>query len=159
VRRIDVRSALEMQGALSSVLGGELDAADALIMTAAVADYRAAFPSETKLKRSGNAMTLELVPNPDLLAEIGGKRHGRRPVLVGFAVETESDEALVALAQGKLASKRVDVIVANHAADSFGRDDNRATLVDQHGSEPLGILTKLELADRILNRVARLCRP
>ena len=104
-------------------------------------------------------MVLELVPNPDLLAEIGAARAARgggRPVLCGFAVETDTDERVVAYAQGKLEKKRVDLIVANHASDAFGRDDNRATLVEEGRVEPLGLLEKRVLADRILDRIAAL---
>jgi phosphopantothenoylcysteine decarboxylase/phosphopantothenate--cysteine ligase len=106
-------------------------------------------------------MTLELVPNPDLLAEIGAARAARsasRPVLVGFAVETDTDEAVAALARRKLEDKQVDLVVANHAADAFGRDDNRATIVTRGAADALGLLPKAELADRILDRVAGLCR-
>jgi phosphopantothenoylcysteine decarboxylase/phosphopantothenate--cysteine ligase len=157
VRRLDVRSALDLRAALASALGPELNGADALVMTAAVADHRPAETHPTKRKRTGERLTLDLVPNPDLLAEIGAARGDRRaPVLVGFAVETASDAEVVAYARGKLEAKRVDVVVANHAADAFGKDDNRATLVDRDGAEPLGTLAKPVLADRILDRAARL---
>jgi len=162
VRRVDVRSALDMQRALADALGPDLSRADALVMTAAVADYRPAEKHEKKVKRTAERMVLELVPNPDLLAEIGAERArlpegGRgRPVLCGFAVETDTDEAVVAYARGKLDKKRVDLIVANHASDAFGRDDNRATLVEPGRVEPLGLLSKHALADRILERVEAL---
>ena len=159
VRRVDVRGALEMQSALRDALGADLTGADALVMSAAVADYRPAETHATKRKRSAETLSLELVPNPDLLAEIGAARaEGTRPVLVGFAVETDTDAQVVAYARGKLEKKRVDVVVANHAGDAFGKDDNRATLVDHHGAKALGVLPKPELADRILDRVARLCQ-
>jgi phosphopantothenoylcysteine decarboxylase/phosphopantothenate--cysteine ligase len=70
--------------------------------------------------------------------------------LVGFAVEADEPARVLEYARKKLASKRVDLVVANHASDSFGRDDNRATLVSDEGSEPLPVLPKTELADRIL---------
>jgi phosphopantothenoylcysteine decarboxylase / phosphopantothenate---cysteine ligase len=157
-RRVDVRSALEMRAALWEALGPDLGRADALVMTAAVADYRPAELHTAKVKRSAERRSLDLVPNPDLLAEIGAARTGAAPVLVGFAVETDTDERVAALARGKLTAKRVDFVVANHAADSFGRDDNRATIVSRDGAEPLGVLTKRELADRLLDRVASLWR-
>jgi phosphopantothenoylcysteine decarboxylase/phosphopantothenate--cysteine ligase len=75
-------------------------------------------------------------------------------LLVGFAVETADDEGVVAYARGKLDKKRVDLVVANHAKDAFGRDDNRATIVTRDGAEALGVLPKRLLADRILDRVA-----
>ncbi|KYF71431.1 DNA/pantothenate metabolism flavoprotein [Sorangium cellulosum] len=166
-RRVDVRGALSMRAALWEALGEDLRGADALIMTAAVSDYRPAEQHATKLKRTPDLATLPLVPNPDLLAEVGAARAGlagaappdgsRRPLLVGFAVETATDEGVIAYARHKLASKRVDMIVANHAADSFGRDDNRATLVTRDAADALGVLPKPVLADRILDRVSRMC--
>lgn len=159
VERVDVRGALSMREALWEALGPELDGADALIMSAAVADYRPAQEHAAKVKRSAESMALELVPNPDLLAEIGAARAGRgqgRPVLVGFAVETDTDERVIAAARGKLQAKQVDMVVANHARDSFGRDDNRAFLVTHQAADALGVLSKLDLADRILDRVAAL---
>jgi phosphopantothenoylcysteine decarboxylase/phosphopantothenate--cysteine ligase len=158
VNRVDVRGALSMRAALWQALGSDLTFADALVMSAAVADYRPAEQHAQKQKRTADTMTLALVPNPDLLAEIGAARAGaRRPVLVGFAVETDTDAQVVAYARGKLDKKRVDLVVANHAGDAFGKDDNRATLVDHAGAEALSVLPKPELADRILDRVARLC--
>lgn len=162
VRRVDVRGALAMRGALWQSLGPDLGAADALIMSAAVADYRPAEERASKMKRSGAPLSLELVPNPDLLAEIGAARAAAgaaRPALIGFAVETDTDEGVIAAARGKLDSKRVDLVVANHAADSFGREDNRAFLVTRGAADALGVLSKPDLADRILDRVADLCRP
>ncbi len=158
VRRIDVRSALAMRSALWEALGPDLDRADLLVMTAAVADYRPREENATKLKRSARPMELDLVPNPDLLAEVGAARAHRLPVLVGFAVETDTDPHVIEAARGKLVAKRVDMVVANHAGDSFGRDDNRATLVTKDAAEPFGVLPKTTLADRILDRAAALCR-
>lgn len=158
VHRVDVRGALEMKAALWEALGTNLDRADALIMSAAVADYRPAETSPTKRKRSTETLELKLIPNPDLLAEVGATRNSAKPVLVGFAVETGDDEAILGYARGKLEKKRVDMVVANRAEEAFGRDDNRATIVTQDGSEPLGVLTKRALADRILDRVVARCR-
>jgi len=158
VRRVDVRSALAMRSALWQSLGTGLAGADALIMTAAVADYRPAEEHASKLRREGRPVSLELIPNPDLLAEIGGARTGTYPVLVGFAVETDTDDRVVASALNKLETKRVDMVVANHAHDAFGKDDNRATLVSRNGAEVLGVLSKTDLADRILDRVLDLSR-
>jgi phosphopantothenoylcysteine decarboxylase / phosphopantothenate---cysteine ligase len=154
VRRIDVRSALAMRGALWQALGPELQGADALVMSAAVADYRPVEEHAAKVKRSTAAIHVELVPNPDLLAEIGHARGGRLPVLVGFAVETDSDDRVVAAALNKLETKRLDLVVANHARDAFGKDDNRATLVARGSADSLPTMKKTELADKILDRVA-----
>ena len=158
VQRVDVRSARAMRDTLWQAIGPDLSAADALIMTAAVADYRPSEERASKIKRSGATMKLELLPNPDILAEVGAARHGRKPVLIGFAVETDTDDRVVAAALNKLETKRVDLVVANHASDSFGREDNRATLVERSGAATMGVLSKTDLADRILDRVLDLSR-
>ena len=155
VVRVDVRGALAMQRALDEALGTDLERADALVMTAAVGDYRPRETSETKLKRDDKPFSLDLVANPDLLAGVGARRTGPRPLLVGFAVETQDEAGLVAAARKKLTEKRVDFVVANHAADSFGRDDNRALLVGPSEVERCGVLSKQALADRILDRVVK----
>jgi phosphopantothenoylcysteine decarboxylase/phosphopantothenate--cysteine ligase len=154
VERVDVRGALSMRSALWQAMAPDLTQADALIMTAAVADYRPAENHSTKLKRSSEPLTVELLPNPDLLAEIGHARRDRRPVLVGFALETDTDERVIQLARGKLASKRVDLVVANHAAESLGRDDIRVLLVTPTDCEPLPQLSKEQAAERILGWLA-----
>ena len=158
VARIDVRSALEMQRALDDVLGPALEGADALVMAAAVADYRpAAFQAEKAKKpregQAGDALTIELVQNPDLLAAIGARRaqaQRARPVLVGFAVETRD---LVAYARKKLHDKRVDLVVGNLAAHGFGGDDDEVVIVGADGAEPLRA-SKRAIADAILDRIA-----
>lgn len=155
VTRVDVRSAVAMRGAVWQALGPDLGAADALVMAAAVGDYRPAETRATKLKRDGDPLRLELLQNPDILAEIGAARAGRRPVLVGFAVEADKSDKVVAYARAKLDSKKVDVVVANHADDSFGKDDNRVSLVTRDKVEPLPRCSKLELADQILDFLAR----
>jgi phosphopantothenoylcysteine decarboxylase/phosphopantothenate--cysteine ligase len=147
---VDVQSALSMQSALWQALAPDLSRADALIMTAAVADYRPAESHSTKLKRSLEPLQLELLPNPDLLAEIGHARAGQKPVLVGFALETDSDEKIIQRARKKLAQKRVDLVVANHAAESLGRDDIRLQLVTPTDCEPVPQMSKEQAADRIL---------
>jgi phosphopantothenoylcysteine decarboxylase/phosphopantothenate--cysteine ligase len=154
VDRVDVRGALAMRASLWDALGADLASADALIMAAAVADYRPAEPSSAKLKKEGETASIALVRNPDLLAEIGAARDARaRPVLVGFALETQEGEGLVAYARGKLASKKCDFVVANVAKDALGGDENQATLVSADGAQPLPPMTKRALADAILDRV------
>jgi phosphopantothenoylcysteine decarboxylase/phosphopantothenate--cysteine ligase len=156
-RRIDVRGAGTLRAALAEVLEADLSGAHALVMAAAVADYAPARAEAAKIKKTDDRITLELVKTPDLLREIGEKRTGPGPVLVGFAVETADDEGLVAYAKKKLADKRIDLVVANHAADGFGGAQNRATLVSSDRVEPLPTMSKLDLADEILNRVRKLC--
>lgn len=160
VTRVDVRSAVAMRSALWAALHPDLSGADALIMAAAVADYRPAETHASKLKRGSGPLTLELLPNPDLLAEIGAARLGKLPVLVGFALETDTDERVIARAREKLAKKRVDLVVANRAAESLGLDDVRATLVGVRDADPLPAMPKEDAADRILDWVsARLGDP
>jgi phosphopantothenoylcysteine decarboxylase/phosphopantothenate--cysteine ligase len=160
VRRVDVRSALDMKAALDEAMGGDLAAADALIMSAAVADYRPSEKQLTKMKKTGDAQTLTLVRNPDLLGEMGARREAlgaKKPVLVGFAVETADDAGLVDYATAKLRDKRVDMVVANRADDAFGKNTNRATLVTAGASDALDPMSKSALADQILDRVRALC--
>jgi phosphopantothenoylcysteine decarboxylase/phosphopantothenate--cysteine ligase len=151
VSRVNVRSAIAMRGATWQALGPDLSHADALVMAAAVGDYRPAETHSSKLKRSAQSMTLELTPNPDILSEVGHARRGPRPVLIGFALETDSDERVIANARQKLSEKRVDLVVANHAGDALERDDNRAALVTETHEEPLIKLSKVTLAERILD--------
>ena len=156
VQRVDVRSTSAMQSALDEALGRNLDGADALVMAAAVADHRPAHVSAHKVKKGDEALAIPLVRNPDLLAAVGARRVGPRPVLVGFAVETAGEAELVAYARRKLVEKGVDFVVANEAASAFGGEDNRATLVDAAEVEALGTMPKPALADRVLDRVKRL---
>lgn len=151
---MNVRSALDMQAALADVLGEGLQGADALVMCAAVADYRPRTNAPGKLKRSAAPLSIELVPNPDLLADIGRRRIGRTPLLMGFAVETEAGERLVAAAREKLGRKRVDAIVANSASDALGTDDTKAMLVTQGAEHELGPASKSDVGDQIVAWVA-----
>jgi phosphopantothenoylcysteine decarboxylase/phosphopantothenate--cysteine ligase len=140
---------------------------DALIMAAAVADFRPTSPAERKLER-GTGLRLELEPTPDLLAEIGRIAHGLDsdgsptrepmrpvPVIVGFAAETGSLER----AADKLVRKGADLLVANDVAEpgsGFGTDTNRVSILGAEGSrEDLPLLSKREVADRLLDRVVQ----
>lgn len=159
-RFISIRTALELREALAETLGPRLEGADALIMAAAVSDYRPSEAQTEKLKRSGEEFVLKLVPNPDVLAEIGKKRDGLRPVLVGFALETSAPEGLLALARKKLVDKQVDLIVANNAADSIGQDSNQVQLVSARDCIPLPKMNKSQVAAHILTWVElRLSEP
>ncbi|MBN8615656.1 MAG: bifunctional phosphopantothenoylcysteine decarboxylase/phosphopantothenate--cysteine ligase CoaBC [Deltaproteobacteria bacterium] len=149
VEVVRVRSALEMEAAITS----RREDADAIVMAAAVADFRPRALATEKIKKSEgeDAPSIELVRNPDILAGLGQWRLGRaraRPFLVGFAVETTD---LVAAAQKKLAKKKVDLVVANHASVAFEGDDNEAVLVREASVTPTGRLSKRALADRILD--------
>lgn len=147
VELVSVRSARDMEAAIAARRAD----ADAIVMAAAVADYRPATEAEQKIKKTSDEKpTLELVPNPDILAGLGAWRVGERPMLVGFAVETQN---LVAAARGKLERKKVDLIVANLASASFEKDTNQVVLVDARGEEALPVLSKRDVADRVLDRV------
>jgi phosphopantothenoylcysteine decarboxylase/phosphopantothenate--cysteine ligase len=150
VERVDVRSATEMFDAVK----GRASESDLVVMAAAVADFRPAERSDEKLKKGSTAQSaIALVENPDILATLGKERTGPRPILVGFAVETGD---LVAYARDKLARKRCDLVVANEASASFGRDDNTVVLVDSVRAEPLPPMPKDAVADRILDRAREL---
>ena len=137
---------------------GALDEADALVMAAAVADFRPRRPAGRKLTRDGS-LTLELEPTPDILAEAGrraGTGRGSRPILVGFAAETGSLERIAE----KAARKGVDLLVANDVSEEgsgFGSETNRVTLVAPGSEpEPWPLLSKDHVAHRLLDRVSAL---
>jgi len=152
---VPVQTAAEMADAVQAACQGS----DALLMAAAVSDFQPSQPAERKLKKEDGAPTLVLEPTPDILATIAAQRKetGCPRVVVGFAAETEN---LIANAQAKLRLKGMDLIVANDvtAADSgFSVDTNRVVLLDAWGeSEPLPLLSKSEVARRVIERVAGL---
>jgi phosphopantothenoylcysteine decarboxylase/phosphopantothenate--cysteine ligase len=153
-RVVRVETAAEMLEAMRD----SVTAADVVVMVAAVADYRPAAPELRKIKKGRETLTLELEKTQDILAALAAAR-GQR-VLVGFAAETDD---VVANAREKLLRKQLDLIVANDvAAPDRGFDvaTNAATLIDRDGtSEETGLITKDELADRILDRVVALRGP
>lgn len=149
VARRDVVSAEDMRAALAQIV----PSSDALVMAAAVADFRAASPSPSKIKKGDAKEAIALARNPDLIAEIGEKRAGKTPVLVAFALETGDDAAVVGYAKKKLADKRVDLVVANAAHESLGHATNRVALVDAAGASPFVSATKDAVAELILDRV------
>jgi phosphopantothenoylcysteine decarboxylase / phosphopantothenate---cysteine ligase len=146
VERRDVETADQMRTALADAMRS----ADALVMAAAVADFRPADPSAAKIKK-GTRTAIDLIENPDLVAEIAGRP--RTATIVAFALETGDDAAVLAYAKKKLAAKKVDLVVANAAGDSLGRDRNRIALVDATGATPFMEGAKDELADCILDRL------
>lgn len=152
-------TSVETAAQLQWALGDAVRDADVVVMTAAVADYRPADVVSHKLKRAelGARTQLELVANPDLLAELGKRRGAApRPVLVGFAAETDD---VVANARAKLDSKRCDLVVANDVAEpgaGFAVDTNHVTLVDREAAVDVPPGPKTEVAHRILDRVVAL---
>jgi phosphopantothenoylcysteine decarboxylase/phosphopantothenate--cysteine ligase len=130
------------------------DRFDVVIMAAAVADYRPERQATRKIKKGGN-LSLTLVRNPDILADVGAKRGQQPSVLVGFALETENLESA---AREKLDRKGADLIVANDAGAGLAGDTNRALLVDATSATPLPEMSKRALADQILDRVRTLLK-
>lgn len=141
-------SAIEMRDAVMQTMND----ADALIMAAAVADFRPAKQAEQKIKKGkADTLTLELVKNPDILNEVSLLLM-RRTVLVGFAAETQD---LLANARAKLDAKNLDLIVANPVPASFGSDMDHATLIARDGTvTELPPILKEDLAEKILDFVA-----
>ena len=165
---VRVESTADLRAALLSVTHAGPDAAgfDALVMAAAVADFRPSAPADHKLER-GSGLSIEFEPTPDLIAEIGRIVHGLdsdgaptrepvhpRPVLVAFAAETGSLDRAAA----KLQRKGVDLLVANDVAEAgsgFGTDTNRVELLAADGSrDAFPLLAKRAVAELILDRVA-----
>ncbi len=157
-RVIRAGTTAEMQNALRGLTPADGPVFDALVMAAAVSDFRPRQAAAAKLNRD-EGLTLELEATPDLLAETAARVRdavavgGRRPVLVGFAAETGSLDR----AAEKLRSKGVDLLVANDVAEEgsgFGTDTNRVMLYSTDAApEPWPQLTKREVAERLLDRI------
>jgi phosphopantothenoylcysteine decarboxylase/phosphopantothenate--cysteine ligase len=157
---VDVVDAAAMKSAVARASGS----ADVVIMAAAVADFRPTEVAADKLKKralgasagADGTITLNLTPTDDILAGLGqerAERGQRRPLLVGFAAETES---VLAHARDKLARKQCDLVVANDVSQAdagFAVDTNRVILVSAQGSEELELASKDEIAHAILDRV------
>ncbi len=150
---IHVETAEEMYRAVLA----KLEPAHVVIKAAAVADYRPRQRADRKIKKDQAVAEIALEPTPDILAEIG-KRKGSR-ILVGFAAETDD---LVANARKKLQRKNVDLMVANDVGQpgaGFDVETNVVRILDPTGGvEEVPLLSKREVADRILDRVATLLK-
>ena len=148
VRLAPVQRAAEMRDAVVQ----ECRDAQALVMAAAVADYQPVATAEQKMKRRAKTLSLELTRTPDILAEAG-----KGFVRVGFAAESED---LVANARRKLESKGLDLIVANDITGpetAFDADTNRVVILERAGGEEhLPVMSKYEVAQRIVDRVVEL---
>jgi phosphopantothenoylcysteine decarboxylase / phosphopantothenate---cysteine ligase len=148
VETVTVGSAGEMREAVLK----RVESSSIIVKAAAVADYRPARRVAGKIKKTTDALTLDLVKNPDILAELGSVKGDR--ILVGFAAETES---LQENAAKKLAEKNLDMVVANDVSQSgagFNVDTNIARLLYRDGStEDLPLMGKSALADVILDRI------
>ena len=148
VDRIDVKSALDMHAA---VMARAVEA-DIFVAVAAVADYRVANAAEHKLKKDGGGLPpIELVENPDILAEVAALKDG--PFCVGFAAESCNLEEY---AQAKRRKKNIPLIAGNLIQDGFGGDDNRLVLFDDKGTHPLTPAPKSVLARQLVEHIAHL---
>jgi len=143
-----VRTSGEMHNALLATAKG----ADALIMAAAVADYKPVKKSEQKIKKKAERLLLELTKNTDILGDLSGK--GLSKLIVGFAAETEN---IVENALKKVKEKKLDLIIANDISEKgagFDTDTNRVQIMDKSGViEKTELLTKRGIANIILNRI------
>ncbi len=144
------RTAVEMKKAVASAVSG----ADVLIMAAAVSDYQAKKVAKAKIKKGSPRLNLELVRTPDILSEVRGNL-----VRVGFAAESED---VFNNAKKKLRDKKLDLIVANDITDTesgFAVDTNKVTILSRDGSvADLPLMTKREVADRILDKVVEILK-
>ena len=152
VRRVDVRSARDMLQAVEQHVG----AAEVLIATAAVADWRPATSADQKIKKDGSGQTPQLgfVENPDILATVAQSPSARSGKLfcVGFAAESHD---LLAHATAKRARKGVPLLVGNIGPATFGQDDNALLLVDVQGARELPHASKQVLAIQLIEDIAR----
>jgi len=152
VRRIDVRTALDMHAAVLA----QADMADIFIATAAVADWRPAQVATEKIKKdgSGSMPGLTWQENPDILAEVAASPRAQTGALycVGFAAESHD---LQAQAQAKRVRKGVPLMVGNIGPVTFGADDNALLLIDAQGCTPWPQADKLTLARQLVVEVAR----
>jgi phosphopantothenoylcysteine decarboxylase/phosphopantothenate--cysteine ligase len=151
-KRIDVHTAEEMRVAVLSAAAGS----DALIMAAAVADFRPADPAPRKMKKNASPDSVRLERTQDILAAVSDARakRGHPIVMIGFAAETDDLEAN---AKKKLSAKGLDLIVANMVGGTdsgFAADTNRVTLFSANGpAEPLPLMEKSLVAEAVIGRV------
>ena len=150
VERIDTLSAEDMYNAAAR----EWREADGAVMCAAVADYTPVSVADKKLKKSDDDMRIELRRTKDIAKELGAAKEGR--VLVGFALETDNEEAN---AQGKLVRKNLDFVVLNSLRDAgagFRGDTNKITIIDHNGAEEHPLMSKREAAAVIVDKIETL---
>ncbi len=149
VRHVPIETASELRDALLAVLPD----ADAVVMAAAVSDYRVAEPFDRKVKKGdgGGEVTLRLTENPDILKAVVAARRGGT-LVVGFKAET--GDPLVE-ASRMLREKGLDLVVANDVSEGvFGSDTDRVTFVSADGAEPQPLLSKTEIARRLVLKIA-----
>lgn len=148
---VAVETAEEMYRAVTE----RYDDVDAVVKTAAVSDYRPAVVNAQKIKKAQASWSIDLVPNPDILEELG--RRKKKQILIGFAAETENIDQY---ARKKLHAKNLDMIVANNVARAdigFGSDNNQVTFYFRDGRvKPLAVMSKKQVAEKICDELNRL---
>ena len=149
VTRIDVNSAAEMHQAVIETL----PVCDIFIGSAAVADYRPTSIADQKIKKSTETMTIELVRNPDIIADVSN--HPQRPFTIGFAAETQDVESY---ARRKLEKKKLDLIIANDVSNTaigFNSDDNAVSVIWNDGEVSLPMTSKQQLGRRLIEEISQ----
>jgi phosphopantothenoylcysteine decarboxylase/phosphopantothenate--cysteine ligase len=147
VRLISVMSAEEMLNAVMTYVAE----CEVFFSVAAVADYKPAISHSQKIKKNKEELTLDLVPTVDILASVAALP--RAPFCVGFAAETNNVEDY---ARQKRLTKNIPVIIANHAQQALGHDDNEVTIIDENGQYPLTKANKSVIAELIIDHVIKL---
>lgn len=158
VNKVPVTTAQEMHDAVMQHTFDAQEPPEIVIMAAAVADFRSKEIADQKIKRRGAVPELELEANRDILQDLGNRRsEEKRPILVGFAVETGELEELLTEARDKMKRKKADMIVGNFAQEAFDLDTNRAWIVDKTGrQEEISTTFKNRVAAKILDAILRL---
>jgi phosphopantothenoylcysteine decarboxylase/phosphopantothenate--cysteine ligase len=145
VTRVDVISARDMLKATMD----NMDSADVFIGVAAVADYRPESEQQQKIKKSDQEMTLALVKNPDIISEVAALEN--RPLVVGFAAETND---IVENGRGKLEKKKLDLLFANNATETFNSDSISVTAISTDGDTELPTANKNVVAREMLQLIS-----
>jgi phosphopantothenoylcysteine decarboxylase/phosphopantothenate--cysteine ligase len=146
VTRIDVQSALQMREAVLAALP-----VDIFIAVAAVADFRPAAAADHKIKKGAQTLALELVANPDILAEVAARPDA--PFCIGFAAESRN---LAEYAEDKRRAKNLPLVVGNLVQDGLGGDANVVTLFDAAGAHPVPPGDKLDIARAIVRHISEM---
>jgi len=149
VTRIDINSAAEMHQAVIETL----PVCDIFIGSAAVADYRPTSIADQKIKKSTETMTIELVRNPDIIADVSN--HPQRPFTIGFAAETQDVESY---ARRKLEKKKLDLIIANDVSNTaigFNSDNNAVSVIWNDGKVSLPMTSKQQLGRHLIEEICQ----
>lgn len=152
VKTVDVVSAQDMFEAVTEFA----DESDIIIKSAAVADFRPAKVNENKIKKAEGSLVIDLEKTNDILKHIGQNKRANQ-IICGFSMETDN---MIENSKQKLERKNLDMIVCNNLKDEgagFQCDTNKVTIITRNNIEPLALMSKSEVADEILNRIAMLC--